>query len=512
MISAAKQKEIQDLREERLKKVKAGRDILDKAQGEKRGLNAEEQAQWDAIMTEVDDLGARAKNMEKQARAEDGSWDASGKEPVGKGKKPGKDGKFEGDDDEPRSEEDEDEEDEEEDEDDDERSHKPRYIEVNGRRYLVVPRTKAKRSVVAPGAKATDGQRDRGFRRNPGESIGDFETRCRRSTREYERCFYDYMLRGEQAFMNPRNARAIQADSDILGGYLVAPQEFVARLIKFVNNYVFVRRKATIYTVKAAQSLGAPSLDTDPGDAVWTSELDTGNEDNAMAFGKRELTPHPLAKRLKISRKLLQLVALAGGFSEDNSVKGGNAEALVRDRLAYKFGVTEEKAFLLGNGANQPIGMFVASTRGISTARDIVTGSSTGFTADGLIAAKYNQKVQYWANMEWVFHRSALQLIRQLKDANGQYLWVPGGLGGEADTMLDIPVNMSEYAPNTFTTGQYVGLLGDMSFYWIADAENLEIVRLNELYAAANMIGFIARRELDGMPVLEEAFTRLKCN
>jgi len=243
-----------------------------------------------------------------------------------------------------------------------------------------------------------------------------------------------------------------------------------------------------------------------------------------MAFGKRELTPRPLAKRLKVSNKLLRLATITGGFSADGSAKGGGPEGLIHYRLGYKFAVAQEKAFLTGNGANQPLGIFTASTRGIDTSRDIVTGSSTGFTADGLINAKYNQKVQYWSKMKWIFNRTCLQVIRQLKDGNGQYLWVPSGMGSVGgysagadgknigDTLLEIPVMSSEYAPNTLTTGLYAGILGDFSFYWIADSETMQIQRLVELYAAANQTGFIARQELDGMPVLAEAFTRLKCN
>ena len=68
----------------------------------------------------------------------------------------------------------------------------------------------------------------------------------------------------------------------------------------------------------------------------------------------------------------------------------------------------------------------------------------------------------------------------------------------------------SEWAPNTFTTGEYVGLLGDFSHYWIADALSMQIQRLNELYAETNQVGFIGRLETDGAPVLEEAFVRVK--
>jgi hypothetical protein len=38
----------------------------------------------------------------------------------------------------------------------------------------------------------------------------------------------------------------------------------------------------------------------------------------------------------------------------------------------------------------------------------------------------------------------------------------------------------------------------------------MEVQRLEELYAATSQVGFIGRLESDGMPVLEEAFSRVK--
>ena len=69
---------------------------------------------------------------------------------------------------------------------------------------------------------------------------------------------------------------------------------------------------------------------------------------------------------------------------------------------------------------------------------------------------------------------------------------------------------MSEFVPNTFTDGNYVGVLGDFSFYWIAEALDMTVQTLEELYARTNQIGYIGRREIDGQPVLEEAFVRIK--
>jgi HK97 family phage major capsid protein len=84
------------------------------------------------------------------------------------------------------------------------------------------------------------------------------------------------------------------------------------------------------------------------------------------------------------------------------------------------------------------------------------------------------------------------------------------GLGGSPDTILEVPYLMSEFAPSTFTTGLYVGIIGDLTWYYIADSLRMEIQRLDELYAATNQVGFIGRLECDGAPVLEEAFARVK--
>lgn len=311
-----------------------------------------------------------------------------------------------------------------------------------------------------------------------------------------QRALLGQFLRNPEA-PNRIQLRALQADADIYGGYMVTPVQFVEDLIKAVDNLVYIRQWATTHQVPTAASLGAASLDNDPADPTWTSELAIGSEDSTMSFGKRELYPHPLAKYIKVSRKLLRMVP--------------GVEALVRDRLAYKFAVTMENAYLNGSGSNQPLGVFVASDDGIGTARDASTGNtSTEIRFDGLIEAKFTLKTQYWPRAKWLFHRDGVKLIAKLKDGEGQYLWRESVRVGEPDRVLGLPVFMSEYAPNTFTASQYVGILGDFGFYWIADALDMDMQRLDELYAATNQVGFVGRIESDGMPVLAEAFVRVK--
>lgn len=333
----------------------------------------------------------------------------------------------------------------------------------------------------------------------PGKPEERSRVRRPRETPEYAAAYRSYLANGLRN-VTPEELRALQADSDTAGGYITTPQQFITTLIKSVDDQVAVRQYATKFTVEKAESVGAPVLQDDPGDPEWTAEIKTGSEDSTMDFAKRELHPHPLARRIKVSNKLIRVSAL-------------NVDALVRDRLAYKVAVAHEKAFLTGSGANQPLGLFTASPQGISTARDVSTGNSaTAIGADNLFEMAYTLKGQYLGrpSTRWIFHRLALKQIRKLKDGNGQYLWMAGLTAGQPDTILGIPIINSEFAPSTFTTGLYVGLLGDLSFYWIVDALDAAIQVLDQLYAETNQTGYIIRAESDGMPVLEEAFVRSK--
>ena len=397
---------ILELRQQRAALVKQAREMLDKAETEKRDLTQEETNKHDVIMADVDKMESDIARREKLAEAEQRGAESAG---------------------------------------------------------------------VIAGATPVAQQRT-GF--------------------DHQAAFRSYVVGGRGA-LSHEELRAMQVDSDTGGGYLVPPQQFVTDLIKGVDDQVFIRGLATVRQLRQAESLGVVALDTDLADADWTTELLTGSE-GEMAFGKRELRPHPIAKLVKLSRTLIRKAALS-------------PEALVRDRMAYKFGVTMEKAYLTGNGAQKPLGVFTASDDGIGTARDVSTGNTdTEIRTDGLIEAKFALKLPYWQRARWVFHRDGVKQIRKLKDGNGQYIWQPGISAMLPDRILEVPYLMSEYAPNTFTTGLYAGIIGDFSYYWIVDALDMTVQRLEELYATTNQGGFIGRMEGDGMPVLAEAFARVK--
>lgn len=313
------------------------------------------------------------------------------------------------------------------------------------------------------------------------------------------RHFVRYLRYGNPGTGMDTEARALQKDSDIEGGFLSAPMRFNAELIQALDNEVFIRGLARLLPpLGNAESIGTPSLDTDPGDPTWTSELSMGSEDTSIRFGFREIKPHPLRRYVKISKTLVEKSDL-------------DAESIVRARMAYKIGVVLENAYINGTGSNQPLGVMVASDNGIGTSRDVSTGNAeTAIKFDGLIGAKMSLKPGYRNRATWIFHTDVLTQLMKLKDGEGRYIWQPSVVAGQPDTILQRPVLESQYMPHALTTGTYNGILGDFSQYWIADATTLRVMVLTELYAMTNQNAYLYSFETDGAPVMAEAFARVK--
>lgn len=293
----------------------------------------------------------------------------------------------------------------------------------------------------------------------------------------------------------------LMTGKDTKGGYL-APMAMAQRLIKFMDDMVFMRKLATVLPpLDSAVSIGAPSYDSDPGDADWTAEIPASDisEDDSMTFGRREMMPHLLTKMVKVGKKFLRVAA---GI--------GSPENFVTDRLAYKFGITEEKNFLTGTGQQRPLGVFTASNDGVPTTRDVTCASPTAFVADEILDLLYALKPQYQMRAHGLFSREFVKRCRKLKTGTGEYLWGAGISGGAGDTIAGRPYTQSEYVPNTYTTGLYIGMFADFSYYWIVDSLGFEVQRLTELGALRNQVLFLGSKETDGMPVLAEAFSRLK--
>lgn len=286
-------------------------------------------------------------------------------------------------------------------------------------------------------------------------------------------------------------------DTPATAGNLSAPTQFVEQLIKGLDDIVFMRAISHITpAIGAAQSLGFPYRATSAADADWKAEIAAAGAETALSYGLREFKPNRLTKLIKLSKTLV-------GHSN-------LAPQVVLDELRYVIGITQEKAYMTGDGSGKPLGIFTASNNGIPTTRDVTATNATKLIFDDLINTKYALKGQYHPRAQWVMHRDAVKMIAKIKDKDDQYIWQPSAQAGQPDRLLGSPVNMSEYAPNTFSAGNYAAVYGDFSNYWICDADQLTLQVLNELYATTNQIGYLFQYFGDGAPVVGEAFARVK--
>lgn len=327
---------------------------------------------------------------------------------------------------------------------------------------------------------------------------------------QYMEEFREWLGTGQMGYQ----MRALAKDPDISGGFTVAPEEFLADLIRKVDDLVQIRQLARVITT-TANTVGVPVLNNKLAAATWGTELSLATADATMNFGKRRLTPHPETAQILVS-KLLPLQA---------SIP---IDELVRSEFARVVGELQEIAFMNGNGNQQPLGVFRADPMGISTGADVTaSASSANQTADNLIATLYSLKPQYRRNAEWMFNRTPwLRGIRQLKDNNNQYLWT-AGLGytqslvaGQGPQLLDRPYRESEFAPGTATaagsssvgtaSSGYTAIVGDFKNYWIVDGASLGVQRYDQINAATNQDTYIGLFQVDGAPVLEEAFARAR--
>lgn len=296
--------------------------------------------------------------------------------------------------------------------------------------------------------------------------------------------------------------KALATSPGAAGGYLVSEHQRGA-FIEELEDLVAMRRIANVLPPIPGGSTIAPAEDSSLSDATWTSEVLTGNDDTVQPFGGRSLTPHPLAKRIKVSRTLLRAGTLL------------NVENYIMSRMARKHMEPEENGFISGTGAQQPLGLLTAS--GIPS---FTTAASLTLAPDDIIGWCYTLDARFARNAKILCNQSFLRKVRLLRDLSGgagtgQYLWQPGLQQGQPALILDFPYELSTSYPTGLTADAYtanalVATIGDFSFYWIVDSLMLEVQRLEELYAETNQVGFIGRKETDGMPVRSDAFLHLK--
>lgn len=279
----------------------------------------------------------------------------------------------------------------------------------------------------------------------------------------------------------------LSESTDADGGYLV-PEEFEHQIITGLDEVNVIRAIAKVITTHHDRKI---PVSVGHSVATWTAENAAFTESNPT-FAQKQIDAFKLTDLIRVSVELLQ----------DSEF---DLESYIAAEFARAFGIAEERAFCVGNGVDQPTGIFTANGGTVG----VTASAANAITVDEVISLVYALKSPYRKNAKFLMNDATVSLLRKLKDGNGAYLWKPSVQAGQPDKLLGYDIFTSPYAP-TVEAGALTIAFGDFQNYWIGDRSGRTVQRLNELYATNGQIGYVATERVDGKVILPEGIQLLR--
>lgn len=229
--------------------------------------------------------------------------------------------------------------------------------------------------------------------------------------------------------------------------------------------------------------------------AYWTAEYASKSTTSAE-FGQVELNPHDLVCLLPISEQLLA----------DANI---NLVSFIVELFAEAIGLEEDKAFFTGSGVGRPHGISIETINN--------QAASASLCMDDIIDLidLVPQRVTQSPRAAFVGHRNLKRLLRQIKDANNQYIWRDsrgGNVGsgqGETYRLPDTLYGYPFYEQNDLDEEELY--FADWSFYIIGDRQKMAVRTTTEGGDAwrRNAMEIKAVERVDGRAVITTPFAKL---
>jgi HK97 family phage major capsid protein len=307
----------------------------------------------------------------------------------------------------------------------------------------------------------------------------------------HQKAFAAYLRTGEDDGLRGLNmeekalSSAVAAD----GGYLVDPQTS-ATIQSVLRSASSLRQVAKVVNVEATSY--DVLIDSTETGAGWANELADSSETATPTIERISIPLHELSALPKISQRLL----------DDSAF---DIETWLSERVADTFARSEAAAFVDGDGVDKPVGILTHPT----IANDVWSWGSLGYVAtgndggfdqsnpgNGLINLVYGLGARYRANATFVLNSKTAGYVRQIKDAEGRFLWTDGLAAGEPARLLGYPVLISEDMPD-IANGSFAVAFGDFGAgYTIAERPDLRILR--DPFSAKPHVLFYATKRVGG--------------
>jgi HK97 family phage major capsid protein len=287
---------------------------------------------------------------------------------------------------------------------------------------------------------------------------------------------------------------------DASGGYL-APTQLVGGILREAQ--VLEELKPRMDVIRASARSITYTKGTDSIVMGWVPELGTKPEDE-VTFEQFTLVAHVGAVVIWISDELLE--------DETYGLQG-----YLQERVGEAKTLLEEEAFVSGSGTGRPWGLLTRLNAETGTPNRFETDGAT-LAAGDIIALPYDMPVQYRRNGVWILGTNAIRTVRLQRDDSGAaagtggYIWQPSLQAGEPNALDGRPVieTTSVALNSAVSSGNDVGIFGDLRRYRVYERLGLQVKRLEELRALTDEVGFRFRFRTGGDVMLTDAFRTIR--
>lgn len=296
------------------------------------------------------------------------------------------------------------------------------------------------------------------------------------------RAFAHYLLSGEK--VKGLKSSPMGEFTAGVGGYLV-PDDYYAGIVEKRNELSIPRRAgATIFQTNRDVFNIPTEATSQTYFAQATHDIAAIDEDEPT-IGQLSGQVYPFTKVAKVSQDLL----------EDNA---SNLNQFLANSFARWAAMTENRFTLIGTGTNQPGGVTVKGTAGL-------TFDDTNAIAAAEIPELYYKLSQVYRDRAvWTLNDDTLGMLRGL---SGTSVFTFGAHEINDESIMGKRALTSTYmAKYNAGSGSKSIVFGDWSLYALVERRGMTIQRLNELYAGTRQVGLLAVFREGGGVMQAEAF------
>ena len=304
--------------------------------------------------------------------------------------------------------------------------------------------------------------------------------------------FEKFMRTGDDMGLLDAQMKSLSVGVDSDGGYTVTP-ETSNEILRTITETSPIRQIASVISI-GTDTFNQLRRTGAAASGGWVTEKGSRPETDTPTIGRIDIPVHEQYAEPFATQKLL----------DDSSI---NVESWLAQEITDILSETENTSFVSGNGVGKPRG-FLSYASGTSDGQieQVVSGTSGEVTADGLINVQTALKEGYQGGASWVMQRATRGLIRLLKDGGSgtdQYLWQPGLVAGEPDSLLGKPIVLASDMPTAGANSLSIAYGDFRRGYKIVDRKNVTILR--DPFTNKPFVVFYAVKRVGGAVVNYEA-------